>query len=58
MSQKILNIGISPGLWLIKKGNGDSNTFYKLQLYSMQIFFQNGDLFFQVAKTTRTCPLS
>ena len=37
---KVLHIGISPGFWLTKKANGDSNIFCKFQLHIMQIFFE------------------
>ena len=56
--KKVINIGISRGYLLIKKGKGNSNILCKFQLHSMQIFFQNGRLKFSQVATTHPYPPS
>ena len=57
-SKKVQNIGISPNVLPIKKGNGVSNMFCNfLGPYHADIF-ENGDFkYFQVATTPRTLGL-
>ena len=56
-AKKVPNIGISPGFWNIKKGNGVSNIVLKVLAPYHADMFQNGDLkYFEVATTPPPLP--